>query len=118
MILLKNYNKLKASSLMESVIAVTVIALCLSIGMYVFDRSMNASYYGLDVESQQKVKELWLEAKLIGDFNNQEYQFEGYTIKKEVQSYQASDRGNIVYFIVKTHQIKKIYTYFAEDEKK
>ena len=114
---LKSYKKLKASSLLESVFAVAIIGIVMLIAMHTINRVLSSSYYNVDLMAQQKIKELWNETILEHDFNDNNYSFDRFTIKKEVQAYDLSNKGKLVFFTVELNNRKKTYRYFAKEKK-
>lgn len=111
--LLNPYKKVKAGSLLESVIAITVIGICITITMVVINNTLKSSYYAIDIKAHQTVKELWLDAQLANDYNNDAYTYDGFTIKKEVD-YSLKSAATIVYYTVETNAKKKTFTYFVQ----
>lgn len=98
MVSLKKYSSLKASSILESVIALTIISVCLCITIMVlasvFTQKTSLKFY----DTQNKVNELFFLAQLQGDslldatdenFNIEEENINA-TIKKMHVSYKDS----------------------------
>jgi hypothetical protein len=112
--LLKNSNRLRASSLLESVIAITVIGLCTVIGMMVFGRTYDSSTYTIDIEAEQTVKKMWLATQLNKEYTNEQFTFDRYSVKRETRPYDLKGTGTLVYFTVERNNKKKKYTYFAK----
>ena len=107
---------LSAASLLESVIAISVIGICTIISMTVFSRTLSSSMYALDIEAEQQVNELWLQTQLTKDFNDNTYKYTRYSIKKEVKDYDLNTSGRLVYFTIKTPTKKqRVITYFAKE---
>lgn len=109
---LSNPYKVKGSSIMESVIAMTIIAICLSIGIIIYGRVLqtdnNMAYY----QAQQKMKELLWEIKNNRDFENDEYKLETYTIEKKVEILEGETAAQIT-FVLNLQNRKKEYHYIV-----
>lgn len=110
MVLLSHY-KLKASSLTESIIAMVIIAVCLSITMVVYVRVLNTDRNIPSYVAEQKVKELLAEAKLEAAFEDEDYSFESFSISKEVEEMSADQGIYKIQFIVKAGNHKDKYEY-------
>lgn len=109
------YSKLckaAASSLLESVIAMTLIAICIAAGMVTFGTVLQTDHNIAFYQAQQKVKELVYQTKQEQLFENEDYDFKTYQIQKRVEpsetkwSYQLD-------FIVTVNNTKKKYTYIV-----
>lgn len=113
---LKSYSTLPGASLLESVIAISIIGICTIISMIVFSRTLSSSSYNSDIEAEQQVKALWLETQLTKDFSDNAYKFSNFSIKKEVKDYDLNTNGRLVYFTIETATNKKrVLTYFAKE---
>lgn len=84
MAFLKKYCSLKANSLLESVIALTIISICLYLAIMifaaVFTPRTSAKFYG----TQNKVNELFFLAQLKNDSLSNESEDENLIIEEEV----------------------------------
>ncbi|WP_299883428.1 hypothetical protein [uncultured Lacinutrix sp.] len=81
---LKRFKTLKASSIMESVIAIAIISICALVALMIYvnvvKQNSSASYY----EAIHKVNYLKNEAFLNKDYQDNSYIFKGYKIEKTV----------------------------------
>lgn len=88
--LLKKYNKLKASSLIESVIAMTIISVCVLIAMSVYAMVLKSSksitYYQLQTERQKILNEI----KNNTSLTNETYDFKKFSIEKVIQIHESN----------------------------
>ena len=86
--LLKNYknNFLKASSLLESVIAISVISICILIAAKIYAQLLGSSYSYRYLQAISKIDNLFYEAKATQNFEAKDIKFKNYFIKKEVEN--------------------------------
>ena len=114
---LKSFNRLKASSVMESVIAITIISACalvaFTIYLNVIKQNKSIHYFN----AKHKVN-LLIEACIKEqDYEDNLYQFKGYTIDKRV-SINTSDRTALLEFSLNTgnkvNVINKLISYHEE----
>lgn len=111
MLLLKKF-KTKAGSIIESVIAMTIIAICLSTALLIYARILDTDHNIAYYRAKQKLKELRWETKADKQFVNEDYNFETYSIKKEV-----TKLDNKVYLVTYTLQVnskKEKYQYIVQ----
>ncbi|MEP0266061.1 hypothetical protein [Dokdonia sp.] len=82
MTLLKNYKKLKASSLVETIVATVISAICLSIAVLVFVQVSSNSDALIETKASQalnkRVYEDWLHASVEDDV----FLLNGYSIER------------------------------------
>jgi Tfp pilus assembly protein PilV len=83
---LKRYKKgyIRASSLIESVIAVTIITLCLLVALQLYVTVLEGRPSMNDYRLKFQVDQLVSEMKLNPSFDSGIYDFETYTIRKSV----------------------------------
>lgn len=112
MVLLKNY-KLKAASLTESIVAMVIIALCLSIGILIYTNVLRSDRNLASIVAEQKVKELLLKTKINKEYLDESFSFEGFTIDKKLEKINESNFK--IQFIVTTVSNKDKYTYIIAD---
>ena len=79
--------KLQASSLVESVMAIAIISICISIATLVYVRLLQSDYEIAYYKAKQKITFLYLETIEEQLFENETYSFESYTITKLVAAY-------------------------------
>ncbi|MEP1490154.1 MAG: hypothetical protein ABJK28_17175 [Algibacter sp.] len=82
--LLKNFRRLQASSVMESVIAISIISICalvaFTIYLNVISQNKSTHYFN----AKHKINLLTQQSILESDYDEDIYSFNGYTINKEV----------------------------------
>tara|TARA_R110002033_G_scaffold66981_3_gene118001 strand:- start:44011 stop:44349 length:339 start_codon:yes stop_codon:yes gene_type:complete len=110
--LLNNY-KVKASSLTESIIAMVIIATCLSIAIMIYVRVLTSDKNIASYKAEQKVKELLFETSSKKEYTNEEYTYETFKIRKEVEEL-VKDGPYKVIFIVDAGHNKNKYQYIIE----
>lgn len=115
----KKYNKLfvKASSLLESVIAITIIATCLLIAIRVYASVLNSSSSINAYRMKFKVNELVNETKQTQEFDDEIYELKGYTIKKTVSDLEKNNKIKKVKYEVYTKSDTLIYNYMIKQHK-
>ncbi len=113
----KTYNKkhfLKANSLIESVIAITIIATCLLIAIRVYVLVLNSSDPFIAYKIRFKVDELVASTKREQTFDNEIYNFENYTIEKKVEAYQDTKGLKKVKYIATTTSDTIVFNYLLQ----
>ena len=106
----RNYKMhLQASSLIESVMAIAIISVCVFISTLVYVKLLESDYEIAYYKAKQKVTELHYLTVSEQLFEDEEYDFETYTITKEVDEY--SNMINQVTFKIssKTKKEKILY---------
>ncbi|WAC02711.1 hypothetical protein N7U66_03305 [Lacinutrix neustonica] len=109
---LLNQCNFKASSITETVIAMSIIATCLTIAIITYSRVLQTDHNIAFYKSQQKVKELLLETKIKKRIENIDYNFESFKVQKRVEELDSDSSFKIV-FVVTTHNSKKKYQYIV-----
>lgn len=117
MALLNNYRNLKASSLVESVVAIAIISICALIAFLVYlniiKQNNSSSYY----KARHQVETLTFESVKHLDYDDDLFQFDGYTIEKKV-TINKDDNTVLLSFHVKTankeHKINKLIPYYEQ----
>lgn len=104
--------RLKANSIIESVIAMTIIAICLSLAMIIYSNVIRTGKDLTDFIAHQKVKELLWEALSEKSFKNETYTFKYYEVVKEVEKKEESDSYKLT-FTVKRKSNKHIYEFIV-----
>ncbi|WP_133067283.1 hypothetical protein [Flagellimonas pacifica] len=103
--------KVKASSLTESIIAMVIVAVCLSIALVVYvsvlKRDRGLPYY----KAEQKVKELLWATQYEMQLEDEDYTFLGFTINKKVEQHKGLANIYKVTFIANLPNGKKNYVY-------
>lgn len=113
MSLLKNY-KLKASSLIESVMAIAIISICVFIATMVYVKLLEADYEISYYKAKQKIAELHLQTIQQQLFENENYDFESYKIKKTTNDYSLFLKQ--VTFVLETETKKETIEYLVKVE--
>jgi len=108
---LRQYNA-KASSITESVIAMTIIAICLAMAILIYGRVLQTDHNIAFYKAQQKVKELLWQAKKEKDKTDEDFDFESFKIQKRVEELD-NDSSYKIDFTVITNNTKKKYQYIV-----
>lgn len=116
---LKTYNKyfLKGSSLIESVIAISIIATCLLVAIRLYAAVLNSSSSLSSYKIKFKVAELYNDAKITSDFDDELYEFKTYSIQKKVEDFQSKKELKNIKYIVRTASDTIVYNYLLANKK-
>ncbi|WP_298320855.1 hypothetical protein [uncultured Aquimarina sp.] len=116
---LKTYNKyfLKGSSLIESVIAISIIATCLLVAIRLYAAVLNSSSSLSSYKIKFKVAELYNDAKITSDFDDELYEFKTYSIQKKVEDFQSKKELKNIKYIVRTTSDTIVYNYLLANKK-
>jgi len=109
--LLKNC-KLQASSLIESVMAIAIISICISIATLVYVKLLQSDYEIAYYKAKQKITVLYLQTIEEQLFEDEVYSFESYTITKQVK--EDSSGVNQVDFELQTKTKKETQHYLVK----
>lgn len=104
--------KLQASSLIESVMAIAIISICISIATLVYVNLLKTDYEIAYYKAKQKITQLHLETIEQQLFEDEVYGFESYTISKEVKKY--SYGVNQVNFVLTTKTKKEAQQFLVK----
>lgn len=111
MVSLKNFKVLKASSIVESVIAIAIISICILVAsltyINVIKQNKSVNYY----KAKHQVELINNEMLIEQNFNNDSFSFNNYTIKKDVELKEAENIAYVTYTITigdKVDVIKKV----------
>lgn len=107
---LKNY-KVKASSLMESVMATAVIAICILIATLVFLNVFKTNYATNYIQARQEVQTIIKKLNQQTAIEDHTYVFSNFTIKQEVKSYEDATRLKQVDFTIITDTKTEIFSH-------
>lgn len=113
MSLLKNY-KLKASSLIESVVAIAIISICVFIATLIYVKLLETDYEIAFYKAKQKVSVLYLQTIEEQLFEDEVYDFGDYKIVKEINDF--SDKVKEVEFEILTKSKSEKYNYLIKIE--
>lgn len=114
---LKNFKRLKASSLVESVIAIAIISVCVLVGFMVYVNVIKQNDSTAYFNAKHKV-DFFIQASIEKqDYESDNYTFDGYSISKEV-SVNKEGRTALLEFTIntgnKTHKIAQLIPYKNE----
>lgn len=105
-------SDVKGSSIAETVVAMAVIAICMSMAMIIYvrvlDTEKNVAYY----KSEQKVKELYWETESKKDFLDEDFDFNIFKIKKKVVELKDDELYKVT-FTTFINKQKKEYSYIV-----
>jgi len=111
MISLKNFKVLKASSIVESVIAIAIISICILVAsltyVNVIKQNKSVNYY----KAKHQVELINNDMLIEQNFNNDRYTFKNYSITKDVELNKPENIAFVTYTITigdKTNVIKKL----------
>jgi len=114
---LKNYKYLKASSLLESVIAIAIISVCIlvafSIYLNVVKQNRSIGFYN----AKHKVEAITQDVLMNKDYEDNSFKFKGFTIDKKVEKDIKNNTLILNFTIVssnKSFTLKKIIPYVAK----
>ena len=116
--LLKNFNSLKASSLIETVMAITLISICSLIALTVYLNVITQNNPVLYYEAKHTVEKLAQTAEEEQDFDDDSYRYNNYTIEKSTLVNTEEQIAIINYNIhigQKTYAVKKLITSESKD---
>ena len=105
------YN-FKASSITESVMAMTIIAICLSIAFMIYGKTIQTDHNIAFYKAQQKVKELLWMTKKNKSFEDGMFNFETYKIQKTVKALRSNDVYQID-FTIRIQNTQEKYQYIV-----
>jgi len=103
--------KIKASSLLESIIALVIIAGCILISLRVFTSILDSNRMDFEVEVSAELKGILNKTKTEQDFSTEIFQFENYSISKIVSDYDQLDRVKHVQLLVQSKTDTIYYNY-------
>ena len=105
----KNYKiHLKASSLIESVMAIAIISICVFIATLVYAKLLESDYEIAYYKAKQKVSELHYQTTTEQLFDNDEYDYESFKIKKEVEEH-SNSINKVTFEIISKSKKEKIF---------
>lgn len=95
----------------ESIMAMVIIAVCLSITIIVYVRVLNTDRNIPSYLAEQKVKALWVETIKEKSFANEDFSYDSYQISKVVEELSVAPPVYQVQFVVKAGNQKNKYDY-------
>ncbi len=111
-----NTGRVRASSLIESVIAIAVIAICMLLATLIFNQVLSSSYNMAFQKAKYRIEMLREATKKEQLFADNTYQGPGYTIIKKVRDHESDPRLKEVRFTVQAHRKKEVFTYLIPYE--
>ncbi|MEW4923114.1 hypothetical protein [Algibacter sp. 2305UL17-15] len=113
--LLKNFKTLKASSVMESVIAISVISVCSLVAFLIYLNVIKQNKSIHYFNAKHSINLLTEQSVLENNYENDTYTFNSYTISKEVTINKAEQTA-LLKFTIKSGNsidvINKLITYY------
>lgn len=86
----KNYKNLRASSLLETLIATTIISICVAVAISVFVSVMNISSYSIaSMKAKNKMEEMYMETITNQNYSSESVKTAQYIIHKEIYTSDA-----------------------------
>ncbi len=109
----KTYNKyfLNGSSLIESVIAITIIATCLLIAIRLYAMVLSSSDSLRSYKIKFKVAQLYNEARIAQDFGDELYDYKTFSIRKTVEEYEGNKELKQLKYTVINSEDTLVYNY-------
>ncbi|RED45653.1 hypothetical protein [Seonamhaeicola aphaedonensis] len=115
--LLKNFKILKASSIAESVIAISIISICALVAFVVYLNVVRLKKPLLFFAAKHKINAIVEQNISKQDYEDDSYSFKGYTIDKKVETNKLENTASITFSIKindKTYTSKKLIPYHEE----
>lgn len=104
-----NSFRLKGSTLVETIIALVIVAVCLSIALVVYVNVLKSQRNLPFYSAEQKVKELFWTTKEENSWENEDYGFNTYAIEKKVEKLNGTDKAYKLTFTVRTPEEQRKY---------
>lgn len=101
--------KLKAFTLFESTVAVTLITIVLGMSTLIYSNILDAERPVAFYQAQQEVDQIFHETKTSGAFFTKNFSFENYDIEQKVDFYKGNQRLYQVDYTVTSGE-KKLWT--------
>lgn len=98
------HSKVKASSLLEVVIALLLICIMMVLSMNIFTNVIQSGFNNRKIEAGIKIKELSFISKKEHNFINEEFRQEEYLITKSVEFYKQS--ANLIHIRWKAEDLQ------------
>lgn len=107
---LKNY-KIKASSLLESVMATAIIAICVVVATIVFVNVFKTSFSTDFIQARQEIHTIIHELKKQKEIEDDTYVFSNFSIQQEVNAYEADTQIQQIDFTITTNTRTETFSY-------
>ena len=104
---LKSFKKLQASSIMESVIAISIISICALVAFTIYLNVIKRNESTYYLKAKHKINLLTQQSLLENDYEDDTYFFNGYIIDKQVN---VNNMGHtaLLKFTVKRGNTKRV----------
>lgn len=114
----KIYNPyyIKASSLIESTIAITIITISLLIALKLYITIIDHSISLKTGKVQYEIDKLFIETKLSNSYDTEVYIYKNYNIRKEVDNYKNTENLLKLSFFVETKLDTTSFHYLVDYE--
>lgn len=100
--------KLKASTLMESLVAMIVIMICFVIASMIYTNIINSTNNKLKLDASLLLKEIGIKAKEENNYLDEKFETENLVVQKSVTSYKNSGNLSLLTLIAFDKNGKKI----------
>lgn len=113
----KSFRTLKASSIAESVIAISIISICALVAFVVFLNVVQLKKPTLYFTAKHQVNAIAAQNILEEDYEDNTYNFKGYTIDKKVETNSLEHTAVLSFSFKindKTYTTKKLIPYHEE----
>ncbi|MGH1387345.1 hypothetical protein [Kordia sp.] len=111
---LKNY-KIKASSLLESVMATAIIAICIVIATIVFVNVFKTNVSTDFIQARQKIHTIIHELQQQKKIEAHTYIFSNFTINQEVNAYEDHATLKQIHFTITTNTKTETFSYLISN---
>ncbi|WP_298423800.1 hypothetical protein [uncultured Kordia sp.] len=111
---LKNFKKLRASSLLESVMATAIIAICVIMATIVFVNVFKTAHSTAFFEGSQQIQTIITELQKKQKITEKTYSYPNYTIEQKVSVYDKSTNIKHVQLELITNQERKTFQYLLK----
>lgn len=105
----KNFKKLQASSLMESVIATAIIAICVIMATIVFVNVFKTGHSTAFFEGSQEIHTIIRNLKQQEKAEDDTYSYPSFTIEQKVTTYENSIHLKYVQLELRTNEKRKLF---------
>lgn len=105
----KNYKNLQASSLMESVIATAIIAICVIMATIVFVNVFKTGHSTAFFEGSQEIHSIIHNLKKQQEVTDDTYTYPNFTIEQKVTNYENSSNLKHIELTLTANQKRKTF---------
>jgi len=107
-----------ASSLLESVIAVSIIAVCLLVALKIYIIILDSRSSVNNLKQNYKVEKLFAEMKLNPQFESEVYDFKTFKIRKIVSNDERIEKLKKISYSVEKKRDTVVYTFYLLSNEK